>query len=273
MNVHRQSVSGRVAIFAGLAVAGLAATGCGHHNRASRQPPPQMTAPPSAAAQPPADTATNVSPGNVRPARIPPTPAPPGGVSEEDREFIAENRPIESEEGYATWYTAPYKGRRSANGDVFTDYALTAAHRTLPMGSLILVTNLETGQAAPMRVTDRGPFVDGRILDLSIASAKATGIYRAGMARVRIDVYIAPKPIGYGGRWCVQIGALHSERRAIKLKEQLMRRYPRSNVIEFPGEDSFWVRIRPEGDNREMAAMIARHLRLNEGEAFLTRLD
>jgi len=126
-----------------------------------------------------------------------------------------------------------------------------------------------------MRITDRGPFVDGRILDLTIASAKATGIYRMGAAQVRLDVYQTPKPIDRGGRWCVQIGAFKSEREAEKLKSELLRRYPGSNVIEFPGEDSYWVRIRPQGDNREQAEAIARHLRPSdaEAEAFLTRLD
>jgi rare lipoprotein A len=90
---------------------------------------------------------------------------------------------------------------------------------------------------------------------------------------VRLDVYRTPKSIASGGRWCVQIGAFHSERKAKKLKEQLLHRYPGSNVIEFPGEDSYWVRIRPEGDDRQEAELIARHLRPQEGEAFLTRLD
>jgi len=94
--------------------------------------------------------------------------------------------------GFATWYTAPYKGRKAANGQIFDDQALTAAHRTLPMGSLIVVTNLKTGQSSAMRITDRGPFVDGRTLDLTIASAKATGVYRAGLVRVRLDVYRTP---------------------------------------------------------------------------------
>jgi rare lipoprotein A len=180
-----------------------------------------------------------------------------------------------SEEGFATWYTAPYKGRKSANGEVFSDSALTAAHRTLPMGSLIVVTNLKTRQTSAMRITDRGPFVDGRILDLTVASAKATGIYQAGTAEVRLDVYRTPKPVESGGRWCVQIGAFHNEDKAIKLKEQLLRKYPSSSVIEFPGQDSFWVRIRPQGDNREQAEFIAAHLRPAEAEAeaFLTRLD
>jgi rare lipoprotein A len=88
-----------------------------------------------------------------------------------------------------------------------------------------------------------------------------------------VDVYKTPKPIHTGGRWCVQIGAFHSEREADRLKEQLIRKYPGANVIEFPGEDSYWVRIRPEDDNREEAESIARHVIPSEGEAFLTRLD
>jgi rare lipoprotein A len=199
---------------------------------------------------------------------------PPGGVSAEDLRYVNTHPPIQTEIGLATWYTAPYKGRKAANGEVFDDAALTAAHRTLPMGSLVVVTNLSTGQYAAMRITDRGPFVDGRIVDLTVASAKATGVYRAGVVRVRLDVYQTPKPIEIGGRWCVQIGAFHSEHQAIKLKSQLQSRYPDATVIEFPGfESSYWVRIRPVGDNRQQAELIARQLRPAEGEAFLTRLD
>jgi rare lipoprotein A len=262
--------SDRAVIFSALMIVLLTASGCAHHHVIAKKAPPQRTAP---VAQPQPVETTAAAPEGTRPARIPPTPVPTGGITDDDREFVAANRPISSEDGYATWYTAPYKGRKAANGQVFSDYALTAAHRTLPMGSLIVVTNLLTGQSAPMRVTDRGPFVDGRILDLSIASAKATGVYRAGLAHVRVDVYLAPKPIDYGGRWCVQIGAFHSEHEATKLKEQLLKKYPGSNVIEFSGEDSYWVRIRPEGDDRNQAELIARRLRPAEGDAFLTRLD
>jgi len=220
------------------------ASGCGHH-RNKVQPTAQQTAPPSQG-QPQYPNSAQQS--AQQPARIPITPVPPGGVSDADLDFVNTHSPILSEEGLATWYTAPYKGRKAANGQVFSDHALTAAHRTLPMGSLITVTNLKTGQSAAMRITDRGPFVDGRILDLTIASAKATGIYRMGTAEVRL---------------------------AVKLKNALLRKYPNSNVIEFPGQDSYWVRIRPQGDNREQAESIARHLRPNDeqAEAFLTRLD
>ena len=251
------------------------ASGCGHH-RNPVQPTAQQTAPVPRAPPPPAEQTESAEEQPApSPARIPITPVPPGGVSAEDLDFVNTHRPIESETGVATWYTAPYKGRKAANGQVFSDRALTAAHRTLPMGSLIRVTNLRTGESSAMRITDRGPFVDGRILDLTIASAKATGIYRVGTAEVRLDVYRTPKPIDWGGRWCVQIGAFKSERKAEKLKKDLIRKYPDSNVIEFPGQDSYWVRIRPQGDNREQAESIARHLRPGEAEAeaFLTRLD
>ena len=141
------------------------------------------------------------------------------------------------------------------------------------MGSLIVVTNLKTRQASAMRITDRGPFTPDRIIDLTIASAKSIGVYRAGTAPVRIDVYETPKPIDTGGRWCVQIGAFKSERKAEQLKQELLRKYPESRVIEFPGENSYWVRIRPEGDDREQAEFIAEHLHPSEGDAYLTRLD
>jgi rare lipoprotein A len=239
------------------------ASGC-HHRTVVTQLPARETAPPEA---------YPVAPQPAPVARIPVTPVPPGGITFDDIDFIASHRPISTEQGMATWYTAPYKGRKAANGQVFDDNAMTAAHRTLPMGSLVVVTNLQTHQSGAMRITDRGPFVEGRILDLTVASAKAIGIYRSGSSQVRIDVYQTPKPIETGGRWCVQIGAFKSEDAALDLKAELLSTYPGSNVIEFPGEASYWVRIRPEGDNREQAEFIARHLRPSEGEAFLTRLD
>jgi rare lipoprotein A len=256
----------------------LLVSGCGHHKQTASRTP--QTAPeleetyPAPRPAPPAPPASAPSVSNVPPGRIPITPLPPGGVTEEDIRYVNTHPAILSEVGLATWYTAPYKGRKAANGEVFQDAAFTAAHRTLPMGSLVVVTNLTTGQWAVMRISDRGPFVEGRIVDLTVASAKATGVYRAGLVKVRLDVYQTPKPIETGGRWCVQVGAFRSERQAIRLKSQLLAKYPDATVIEFPGFDSsFWVRIRPQGDNRQKAELIARQLRPAEGDAFLTRLD
>jgi rare lipoprotein A len=255
-----------------LAATLLFAAGCRHQERTAQLPQPQVAPPATYPQQAQATREQSQSqPQSVD--KIPVTPVPPGGVNADDLAFVAGHRPFATQVGYATWYTAPYKGRKAANGEVFDESALTAAHRTLPMGSLIVVTNLETGQSSAMRIADRGPFVTGRILDLTPASAKATGVYGKGMSQVRVDVYRTPKPIKTGGRWCVQIGAFRTETLAIHLKEQLLRTYAGSNVIEFPGENSYWVRIRPQGDDREMAEHIAHHLHPVEGEAFLTRLD
>jgi rare lipoprotein A len=244
----------------------LMAAGCGHKNQ------PVYT--PLAATAPPVERPSN-APSTTPPASgsIAMTRVPEGGVSGEDKDFILNHRPLYSEEGEASWYTAPYKGRKAANGQVFSDEALTAAHRTLPMGSLIVVTNLVTRQASAMRISDRGPFVPDKIIDLTMASAKSIGIYRRGTARVRIDVYETPKPMDVGGRWCVQIGPFLSEGKAIKFKEELLSEYAGSKVIEFAGERSWWVRIRPAGDDREQAEEMAHRLQPDEGVAYLTRLD
>ncbi|MGB6973740.1 MAG: septal ring lytic transglycosylase RlpA family protein [Terracidiphilus sp.] len=262
-----------LALWAGLAAAGLLVAGCGHRQNVSPLPTqagaPTVTEAPGEIAPPASYPTTPVEPRT----RIAMTPVPDGGVSEPDLDYVLTHRPIFSEEGEASWYTAPYKGRKAANGQVFSDDALTAANRTLPMGSLIVVTNLKTRQASAMRISDRGPFVPDKNIDLSMASAKATGIYRMGTAPVRIDVYWTPKPMDTGGRWCVQIGAFTSARRAEELKAELLRRYPEARVIEFSGERSYWVRIRPQGDDRERAEYIADHVHPSQGEAYLTRLD
>jgi len=134
----------------------IALAGCGGHHR---QPVTQsrQTAPPL---EQPQESASSEAAPNSR--RIPRTPVPPGGVSAEDIRYVNTHPPLLTEVGLATWYSAPYKGKRAANGEVFDDTALTAAHRTLPMGSLVVVTNLKTGQWSAMRIADRGPASRGR---------------------------------------------------------------------------------------------------------------
>ena len=254
----------RAAWLAVLSIAAMGMIACGHKRQPQPMPP---TAPPVYTTPSYPTPAPRLGTGG-----IPITPVPEGGISAEDKEFILGHRPIYSEVGKATWYTAPYKGRKAANGQVFSDEILTAAHRTLPMGSLIVVTNLRTRQASAMRISDRGPFVPNAILDLTKASAKSIGIW-PGSAEVRVDVYETPKPMDVGGRWCVQIGPFTSEGKAIHLKARLLNDYPGSKVIEFAGERSYWVRIRPQGDDREQAKEMARRLQPEEGVAYLTRLD
>jgi rare lipoprotein A len=92
-----------------------------------------------------------------------------------------------TEVGVASWYGKRHQGKRTASGERFDEHAMTAAHPTLPFGTLLRVTNLENHRSAVVRVNDRGPFVDGRILDLSLAAARALGIADEGVARVRLQ--------------------------------------------------------------------------------------
>jgi rare lipoprotein A len=240
-----------------LAVGLVLLAGCSHKKEVAYTPAP----PPAVAPEPSAST--------VAPALV---PAPVPSLTA-DEQFVDTHTPISSETGVASWYGPPYHNRVGANGQVFDENGISAAHRTLPMGSLIRVVNLRTGQSAVMRVTDRGPFVAGRILDLSIGAAKAVGIWRAGLGDVRIDVFSTPKPMDEGGRWCVQIGAFQHQKSALQLQERLEREYRTANVIEFAGPTGFWVRIRPAGDDRTQAVDIAHTLQPAEGEAWLVRLD
>jgi rare lipoprotein A len=98
----------------------------------------------------------------------------------------------ESETGVASWYGPPYHGRHSANGDIFDMEKLTAAHRTLPFDTWLEVTNLANKKHVDVRITDRGPFVNGRIIDLSLAAARELDMVQAGIVRVKIKVIKNP---------------------------------------------------------------------------------
>ena len=99
----------------------------------------------------------------------------------------------ETETGIASWYGAPYNGRRSANGEVYDMEKLTAAHRTLPFDTWLEVTNLQNQKRVDVRITDRGPFVNGRIIDLSLAAAREIDMVQSGIVRVRIKVIRKPR--------------------------------------------------------------------------------
>ena len=237
-----------IAVFAALFL-----SGCGGRKtaRSQRVPPP-----PTVATEEPA-------PESTPPESTTPSPVP------ETRHV----KPIYVETGLASWYGPPYHNHRGANGEIYNQNAMTAAHRTLPLNSTIRVTNLSTGHTAVVRITDRGPFVEDRIVDLSLAAAKAVDVWRPGTAEVRLEVLSTPAPIAEGGRWCVQIGAFQSEREARKLKEKLEDRYTGANVIQFTGPTGEWVRIRPQGDDKREAEQVARNTRVKEGGVFLVRLD
>ncbi len=240
----------RATLLIGTAGGILLLSGCGHKKTARNIPPPPTVTPSTAAT-----TEANTKP-----------PAPTTETSKH-------HKPIYVETGLASWYGPPYHNRKGANGEIFDQNALTAAHRTLPMNSVIRVTNESTKHSVVVRITDRGPFIEDRVIDLSLAAAKAVDVWRPGTATVKIEVLSAPAPIFEGGRWCVQIGAFQSQHEARKLKEKLQDHYQNAQVIEFTGPTGEWVRLRPPGDDKHVAQEVASKTHVKEGGVFLVRLD
>lgn len=224
--------------------------GCTH-----KQTPVQVPSPPAISGQKPAPPA---EPANRAGDKT-------GGVA---------GKPIFEQTGLASWYGAPYHNRRGSNGEVYDMNAMTAAHLTLPLGSIVRVTNVKTGHSAVVRITDRGPFVEGRILDLSLAAARALDVYLPGTAKVRMQVLEAPASLDTGGRWAVQIGGFPGEQNAEEVADHLQRRYQTAKVLKFASPTGdWWVRVRVRDDDRGRAEGMLQEMQPSEAPAFLVRLD
>jgi rare lipoprotein A len=230
---------------------------------------------------PPPPASTTESASNSAGAEAVPSTAPqPGARNTPSSADLAEPvlppgaAPLETEVGLASWYGPPYDKRRGSNGEIYNMHAMTAAHRTLPLGSIVRVTNLNTGQRALVRITDRGPFIPGRIVDLSLAAAKKLDVYRPGIARVKLEVMETSAPIDIGGKWAVQIGGFPGEKAADKLADHLKRRYHTAKVQSFssPAGD-WWIRVRVPDDDRQRAQKLAAETHSPDGAVFVVRLD
>ena len=264
---------GTAALVLLLTVLLLFTTGCGHPKQARvNVPPPPATTPKT----PPAESAPASHSGSAAKNNH------PAGAknSDDNSEDLAEpalpagSKPLSTETGRASWYGPPYHNRRGSNGEVYNMNAMTAAHRTLPLGSIVRVTNLKTGHTALVRITDRGPFIPGRVLDLSLAAARRLDVYQPGVAEVKVDVMQTPVPLETGGKWAVQIGGFRDEGEATKLADHLKRRYRTAKVLRFnsPAGD-WWVRVRVLDDDRERAKDLVAETETTEGAVFLVRLD
>ncbi len=149
------------------------------------------------------------------------------------------------EEGRASWYGKKFHGRKTSNGEVYNMYAMTAAHKTLPMGVYVRVTNKLTGQQTVVRVNDRGPFVAGRIIDLSYTAAKKVGVAGPGTAPVRIEAlgyradggsagevtYTQPQSYDVG-TFAVQVGAFSVRSNAERLAAKMRAKYGFARINE-----------------------------------------
>jgi rare lipoprotein A len=243
--------------------------GCGH----PKQTPVNVPPPPA-----PSSNESPVAPHGGNPAKS--NPPPKAESSDEASADLAEPTipagaiPLATETGRASWYGPPYHNRRGSNGEVYNMHAMTAAHRTLPLGSIVRVTNLKTGHTALVRITDRGPFIPGRVLDVSLAAARKLDVYLPGVAEVKIEVMQTPVPLETGGKWAVQIGGFPDEDEAAKLADHLERRYQTAKVKRFKSPaGEWWVRVRVLDDDRQRAQELAGETTTSEGAVFLVRLD
>jgi rare lipoprotein A len=160
------------------------------------------------------------------------------------------------ERGVASWYGKKFHGRTTSSGEVYDMYAPTAAHRILPFGTVVQVTNLTNGRKTVVTINDRGPFVKDRIIDLSQKAALDVGLVGPGTAPVEIEVvgiddkYAPPKAslddltIPWSGSFAVQVAAFSAKANAHRLKDKLSHQYGRVYVVPYDGQEKMLYRVR-----------------------------
>lgn len=204
-----------------------------------------------------APTATHPSPRPKR-SKTPPPPPVPAGYTEE---------------GKASWYGEPFHGRRASNGEIYDMYKFTAAHRTMPFETMVRVTNLNNGKSTTVRITDRGPFVDNRIIDLSQAAAREIESIGPGVVPVRLEVLGNVDVTA--GFFTVQVGAFRERANAERLRERLSAAYSPIFIQTYDSPDGPFYRVRVGKISGEDAAHdFGEKLREKEGfQPMVLRLD
>jgi rare lipoprotein A len=198
-------------------------------------------------------------------------PTPSGPPSAVERQPAAPGLYVE--EGVASWYGVPFNGHRTSNGEIYDMHDMTAAHRTLPFGAMVRVTNLANGKQTEVRVNDRGPFVANRVIDLSLAAAQAIEMVGPGTAAVRLEMVSGPNP--REGFFGVQVGAFSVQENADRLRARLAERYPSVTVVPVDLPNGRFYRVRVGRVPTEAAAHTLSD-QLRAAEQFLTfvvRLD
>jgi rare lipoprotein A len=158
--------------------------------------------------------------------------------------------------GMASWYGRDFHGKKTSNGEIYNMYAMTAAHKTLPLGTYVRVYNLENNRSVVVRINDRGPFVRGRVIDLSYTAAKDIGIVGPGTARVEV-VALGRRTSSSGGttstytvddyshgKFTFQVGAFLNRENAERQKRELAQRYKNAHITVYDRGDKIFYRVR-----------------------------
>ncbi len=205
------------------------------------------------------------------------------------------------ETGIASWYGIPYHGRHAANGEIYDMNQLTAAHRTLPFETWVRVKNLDNGKTVEVRIQDRGPFVDKRIIDLSRAAAEQINMIGPGTARVTLTIIRAPAhppvplpaplpappplapvpaaavipvpPVPEPELFAVQIGAFQDKQKAQSLRDSMKERYGAALITPRQANTTLWRVLVGREDSTEKAEALAERMKADGTEGFVVRLD
>jgi len=179
-----------------------------------------------------------------------------------------------TETGIASWYGHPYHGRRAANGEVYDMEKLTAAHRTLAFGTWVRVHNLDNGKRVEVRITDRGPFIRGRIIDLSRAAAREMEMIGPGLAKVRLEVIRAPEiSPPYPESYAVQVGSFRVKENAETLRRRMEREFGPARLLRRDTDPEQWRVLVGQESTPERAGELAERIRAAGQDAFVVRLD
>jgi rare lipoprotein A len=247
----------------------LLLVGCHHKQRSVRVPPPPA-APPPPATQPPAGT----PPAATATARPPTGAIAPPSVTQ-PRATAPRIALGDTETGLASWYGHPYHGRQAANGEIYDMERMTAAHRTLPFNTWVRVFDLDTSKTVDLRIIDRGPFIDGRIIDISHAAAQKIEMIGPGIARVRIEVIRLPEVVE-GAGFAVQVGAFRDRRNAERVRSRMESRYGSARLVARPGNPEVWRVLVGSEPTETQASNLADRIRRESDEKtapFVVRLD
>ncbi|MGO9230770.1 MAG: septal ring lytic transglycosylase RlpA family protein [Bryobacteraceae bacterium] len=178
------------------------------------------------------------------------------------------------ETGLASWYGRPYHGRPAADGEIYDMETMVAAHRTLPFNTWVRVVNVSNSKSVDVRIIDRGPFVDGRVIDLSRAAARSIDLLGPGVGPVRLEVIRLPEN-PEPGVFAVQVGAFRVRDNAERLRGAMAARYGAARLVLQPGNPDLWrVLVGAEATTDGAAALAGRiHAETGENSGFVVRLD
>ena len=178
----------------------------------------------------------------------------------------------EVETGVGSWYGSDFHGKPTSSGEIYNMYDLTAAHKTLPLGTYAMVTNLDNKKAVEVKINDRGPFVEGRIIDLSFAAARALDIVDCGVAMVKVEVTKRVKY--YDIPYTLQVGSFTEEDNALDLKRELDKQYKDVYIVATKISNTKYYRVRLGYFKSEESAQIeAQKLVKDKYNIFITRRD